>query len=630
MKKLSAIIALIAVVLGSSAAYACLVWLPQQVRSQLDAQLMTIDADFDVSYPELAVNPFNGSATLADVTFQHRQLPISGTIGSIEITPLEEAKTALTIANPVFRDGDQTSIHAGLIEIASVDQAYVDELLETWAYGDRATLEQMMSEATGGALNGVVANDLRMDFGNVIFELGRLTIGSMDSTRINGLSLEGASWKDPDSASVQTGIDVGSINVQSLDHYHLQQLYRALIDGRDRLARQLFINTPDRFLEQLEIRDILLTPPVQLPDDGSFWIGSIALEAISSKEISTFGINRIRFDGKADDETILGGIGAITVDSIPFWPLTESLKRADQCSGAGCEDPKQVFERLVGIVAEEGGLELGGISVNGIEMHMRSPGAKESLYTLHSGGFSIPTFTFSISENGRPYLENFTLRSEAEESYSMAFFDPSSHPLSTFRDMDPDMIEFLRLAGEVIRANAVPLTYLESFSEISLSTDPKTGKAAFLMQLKAEQRGDLRFDASIGDIPENVLTFKDLDQAANAMLAQGSSLLGASLTYTDQGLFDLFVDLIARQSRQSREQLISTALQGIRFNVETALPQLSSVILPPVQQFADDSRSLKVSLRPEQPVVFSALPFLLQSAPEQLLEIIGFEIIANE
>ena len=630
MKKLVGIVAAIAAVLGSGAAYACLVWLPQQARSQVDAQLTAISAEFDISYPDIAFNPFSRSLTLDDVTFQHRHLPLGGTIGSVEVKPAGDTATALSIANPVLRNGDQETFRAGLVEVASVDQPFVLELLETWKNGDQAALERLMGSAPGKGLNGVVVDNLQTVFDNVAFDLERLTIGSMDATRIENLVLQDAAWINPHAPGGATGIDVGLISMRSLDHAHLQQVYRALVEKRDDDIPHLLMATPDGFIENLEIRDIQVSAAAQNATAPAFSIGSIDIEGASSAEVRGFEVGNIRFDGEAEHGVVIGGIDAITLTSLPLWPLTESLKRAEDCVGAGCDDPEQAFEQLVELVAERGGLELGGISIDGLAMNVRGEASGEALYTLHSGRFSIPKFTFKISGNGRPYLENFTLQSEAEESYSISLFDTSSYPREVLPRMNPQSLEFLRLVGEVLREQAIPLNELESFGEISLKTDAQSGTAALLMQLKGEQRGEFDLNFALSGIPENVLTFKDLDQAGNAMLAQGSSLVEASLSFLDQGLFDLIINLVAKQSGQDRDQLISGLTTQMQVGLANASPELGGLILLPLQQFLGDPQSLRISLRPDQPVVLSAIPFLAQSDAQQLIGLLGFEIIANE
>ena len=628
--RLTGIIASIIVVLGSGAAYACLVWLPQHARSQLEAQLTAFSSDVDVSYADVSVNPFDRSVTLANVAFQHHYLPFAGTIGSLEFKPAGETTTALAIASPVLKNGDQQTLRAGLIEVASVDQAYVFELLEVWKGGNRAELERLMELAPGGAVNGLVVDNLQLALDDSTFDLDRLTVGSMDSFKINQLALEGATWTTLDTVGGKSGIDVGLIGIKSFDHGYLQQIYRALLEGGDDAVQWLLINTPDGFVEDVEIRDIAFTPPTQASDRDAFAIGSLELKGISAKEVREFAIRKIRIDAETDDGAFDGGVDAITLDALPLWPITESLRRSEDCIGAGCGDPAQAFEQLIEIVAEWGGLEFGGINISGLELAIYPPTSNEASYELHTGDFSISNFTFEISANGRPYLENFTLRSEAEESYSLSLFDTSSFPPEALQRMPPDTREFLRIIGEVLRENAVPLKYLQSSSEITLTTDPSSGTAAFLMQGMAEQRGELQLDFSVTGIPEDVLTFKDLDQAGNAMLAQGTSLVGASVAYVDQGLFNIAISLIAKRSGLSREQLISDMITQMQINLAAAPPEISSLILPPVQQFLSNPQSLSIRLSPERPLVASAVPFLAQSDPQQFLKLIGFEIVANE
>ncbi|MGI9436847.1 MAG: hypothetical protein ACR2Q4_18795 [Geminicoccaceae bacterium] len=623
MKKIISLVGAAVVILGAGTAYAYKVWLPRQIMPQVEAQLANVRQHVDVSYPTLEVNPFSRSVTLVDVTFEHRTLPLRGTIGALEVKPAEATKTALVLTNPVLSSSEQGSMRAGLIEVTSLDQAFFAELLETWESGDRAALERLIETAPGGALSGVLVNDLAFEFEEVHLELDRLAIGSMDASKVTDLSLEGARWRDPGEVGERPGIDAGLVSIGSLNHGYFQELYQAALIGDEDAALALVANIPDGVIENFEINDLTFIDPEATPTDEPVSIGSITISGVSNDEIRDLGIKNLQFAVEPETEEDLGvvegTIGSITIDLVPLWLFNEHLDEGTPCFGTACDDPKQAVGDLAAALAARGGLKLGTIAAADIDMTMM-----EDFYKFEKGSFEIPDLTFEISDNGRPYLANLTMRSDGVTSYMLDKLNADAFP--------PEQRQAFDLFQETMAESNVSFENLASSGEISLKTDPRAKTASFMMNSATEQFADLDIDLALVGLPEDLLTLNEVDsanQSMNAMLAEGASLVGASVNYQDHGLVDLGLSLGAKYSGKDRDQLIAELIAQAQAGLMAASPPLAEILLPEITAFLNEPKSFSLRLQPEKPTILSAIPFLAQSDPEQFLQMIGFEFVAN-
>ena len=113
-------------------------------------------------------------------------------------------------------------------------------------------------------------------------------------------------------------------------------------------------------------------------------------------------------------------------------------------------------------------------------------------------------------------------------------------------------------------------------------------------------------------------------------LLQALTLTSSSLRYDDAGLAPKLLDMFAAQSGADR----ATFVEGLKAMLpqvvgEIGIPALTDLVVPPVNTFLDDPKSIEVAVRPATPTTLLVLSAAAAN-PAGLISALGLAVTANE